>query len=94
MQDTKSVLNLKNQDLVKSSEEKKSHSASGAQSQNLEKPEISTNLSKTLAEELLHLIIKVNEDGVTPESVNASCNAAKQINNILRLNFDMMKDGF
>jgi hypothetical protein len=40
------------------------------------------------------LIVKVNETGVTPETVNASCNAAAQIHKILRLNFDMKKDGF
>jgi hypothetical protein len=47
-----------------------------------------------LATELMGLIRKVNEHGVTAETVNASCNAAAQIHKILRLNFDMKKDGF
>jgi len=54
----------------------------------------SANLSKGLANELMGLIVKVNEHGVTPATVNASCNAAAQIHKILRLNFDMKKDGF
>jgi hypothetical protein len=39
------------------------------------------------------LIEKVNERGVTPETVNASCNASAQIYKILRLNYEMQKEG-
>lgn len=54
----------------------------------------SIGLSKNLAKSLMGLIDKVNADGVTPETVNASCNAAAQIYKILRLNYDMKKEGF
>jgi hypothetical protein len=54
----------------------------------------SESLSKNLVEELMNLIKKVNADGVSPETVNASCNAADQIHKILSLNHDMKKDGF
>ena len=54
----------------------------------------SAQLSKNLAVKLISLIDKVNEGGVTPETVNASCNAAAQVYKILRLNFDMKKSGF
>ena len=63
-------------------------------SANLQQPEMQTSLSKNLAKELMGLIIKVNEGGVTPDTVNASCNAASQIHKILRLNYDMKKEGF
>ena len=51
-------------------------------------------LSKDLANSLMGLIKDVNKDGVTPETVNASCNAAAQIYKILRLNYDMKREGF
>jgi hypothetical protein len=54
----------------------------------------STQLSKNLAISLMGLIKDVNASGVTPETVNASCNAAAQIYKILRLNFEMKKEGF
>lgn len=54
----------------------------------------SETLSKDLAISLMKLIDKVNEGGVTPETVNASCNAASQIYKILRLNFDIKRAGF
>lgn len=57
------------------------------------KPE-SSQLSVNLARSLMSLINDVNKDGVTPETVNASCNAAAQIYKILRLNFEMKKEGF
>ncbi len=57
-------------------------------------PSASAALSKDLAVSLMGLIQKVNEPGVTPETVNASCNAAAQIYKILRLNFEMKKEGF
>jgi hypothetical protein len=54
----------------------------------------SSTLSRDLAQSLMGLINSVNKDGVTPETVNASCNAASQIYKILRLNYDMKKEGF
>lgn len=54
----------------------------------------SIQLSKDLAGSLMQLIKDVNKDDVTPESVNASCNCAAQIYKILRLNFEMKKEGF
>ena len=57
-------------------------------------PSPSIQLSKDLAGSLMGLIRDVNKEGVTPETVNASCNAAAQIYKILRLNFEMKKEGF
>lgn len=54
----------------------------------------SSSLSKNLALSLMKLIDQVNAGGVTAETVNASCNAAAQIYKILRLNYEMKKDGF
>ena len=54
----------------------------------------SSSLSKNLSLSLMNLIEKVNEGGVTPETVNASCNAASQIYKILRLNYEMKKEGY
>lgn len=68
-------------------------SVSGETSEVVTKPE-SEGLSKGLARSLMNLIDKVNAGGVTPETVNASCNAAAQIYKILRLNYDMKKEGF
>jgi hypothetical protein len=47
------------------------------------------NLNKTLCLELLSLIVAVNKAGITPQTVNATCNAAAQIHKLLRLNFDI-----
>lgn len=54
----------------------------------------SQSLSKNLAVSLMELIKDVNSNGVTPETVNASCNAAAQVYKILRLNFEMKKEGY
>lgn len=54
----------------------------------------SSGLSKDLALSLMGLIKDVNKEGVTPETVNASCNAANAIYKILRLNYDMKREGF
>ena len=51
----------------------------------------SADLSKNLAMRLMKLIDDINSNEVTPESVNASCNAAKQIYNIVKLNFEIKK---
>ena len=61
------------------------------------KPEDQTtseNLSMSLINELMRLIKQINKDQISVESVNASCNAATAIHKLLKLNFDMMKDGF
>jgi len=54
----------------------------------------STTLSKNLVSSMMNLITEVNKNGVTPETVDASCNAASQIYKLLRLNYEMRKDGF
>jgi len=69
-------------------------SASGEQSAPPATQSPSIQLSKDLAGSLMSLIKDVNKEGVTPETVNASCNAAAQIYKILRLNFEMKKEGF
>lgn len=54
----------------------------------------STSLSRDLAFYLMNLIKQVNENGVTPDTVNASSNAAAQIYKILKLNLEMKRDGY
>ncbi len=54
----------------------------------------SAGLSRNVSLELLDLMKRVNEDQVTPDSVNAACNCASQIHKILRLNYDLQKSGF
>lgn len=94
MQTTEKNLKEKNQPSARLPEEKIRALGSEKKSVALQEQETSPSLSKNLATELMGLIVKVNEAGVTPETVNASCNAAAQIHKILRLNFDMKKDGF
>lgn len=65
----------------------------GDQSLNLKKEMTSSNLSKTLALELMGLIKQVNKNEVTPETVNASCNCASQIYKILKMQYEMKKEG-
>lgn len=67
---------------------------SGTNSEAQETQSKSVQLSKDLAMQLMNLIDGVNKEGITPETVNASCNAASQIYKILRLNFDMKREGF
>lgn len=93
-QTTEKNLNGKNQPSEPKPVAKTHALVSGEKSLSSEKPSTSESLSKNLATELMGLIRKVNEHGVTAETVNASCNAAAQIHKILRLNFDMKKDGF
>lgn len=69
-------------------------SGSGKQLQMQDEKTTSASLSKTVSLELIDLMKKVNENDVTPETVNAACNCASQINKILKLNFDMKKHGF
>lgn len=75
-------------------EEKSQPSVSEKQLQKPEENMTSAGLSKNVSLELLDLMKRVNEDSVTPESVNAACNCASQIHKILRLNFDLQKSGF
>jgi hypothetical protein len=94
MQTTKRELNEKS---VMQAEQKgtATHSlGSGkpSEAQAIQSPSI--QLSKDLAGSLMGLIRDVNKDGVSPETVNASCNAAAQIYKILRLNFEMKKEGY
>lgn len=56
-------------------------------------PETSKNLNRDLAGQLLDLMTRVTKDDVTPDTVNAACNCAAQIHKILKLNFDMQKEG-
>lgn len=74
--------------------EEKIHSLESKNSLIQDHTKTSEQLSKNLALSLMDLIDKVNLDGVTPESVNASCNAAAQIYKILHLNYQMKKEGF
>lgn len=94
MQTTEKNLKEKNQLSEKSLDAKTPALASEKKLLSLEKPSTSENLSKDLAIELMTLIKKVNQDGVSPETVNASCNAAAQIHKILRLNYEMKREGY
>lgn len=93
MQTTEKNLKERNQKSEKTPDEK-TRSLVRGETSDLEIQRESTGLSKNLAKSLMGLIEKVNENGVTPETVNASCNAAAQIYKILRLNYDMKKEGF
>lgn len=93
MQTIEKNLNEKSQKLEKGQDEK-THSLESGKTLGAVIPSDSTQLSKNLSLSLMGLIDKVNAGGVTPETVNASCNAAAQIYKILRLNFEMKKQGF
>lgn len=93
MQTTKSELNPKKEKQQQSSVGPTLSLESGERSEPANQTP-SVQLSKDLAGSLMGLIRDVNKDGVTPETVNASCNAAAQIYKILRLNFEMKKQGF
>lgn len=82
---------MKKVDIKKEKEEKAQPLESDKIFQGLEKQGTPMSLSKSLAVELMKLIKEVNKHGVTPETVNASCNAAGQINKILRLVYDMQR---
>ena len=69
-------------------------SASDQQLAKQESQETSPNLGKNLCLQLMSLIEQVNETEVTPQTVNASCNAAEQIHKMLKLNFEMKRAGF
>lgn len=93
MQTTKKELKNENE-LKDPKPEEKTRSLVSGRTSEAEIQKESVGLSKNLATSLMGLIEKVNADGVTPETVNASCNAAAQIYKILRLNYDMKKEGF
>ncbi len=46
------------------------------------------NLSTTVATQLLDLMQQVTKTEVTPETVNAACNCAKEIHKIIRLSLE------
>lgn len=69
-------------------------SESKVQSVQLSEAETSTSLSKDLALRLLSLIDKVNASDVNPSTVNAACNCASEIHKILKLNYEMKRNGF
>jgi hypothetical protein len=94
MQHTEKGLKEKNLSLEKPAGEKTRSLESGEKLKVQKIQEPSIQLSKDLAGSLMKLINDVNKDGVSPETVNASCNAAAQIYKILRLNFEMKKEGY
>lgn len=92
MKSTKKESESKNESQAKSNEGQARSLVSAPTSIPATQPE-SGGLSRDLAGSLMGLIRDVNKDGVTPETVNASCNAANAIYKILRLNFEMKKEG-
>ena len=94
MQTIESESKKKKEEPVKTKDVAIRSSDSGKQLEAQETQRPSVQLSKDLAGSLMGLIKDVNKEGVTPETVNASCNAAAQIYKILRLNFEMKKEGF
>lgn len=93
MQTTEKNLKEKRQ-LSAQSKDVQTHSLESGLTSEAESQKESTQLSRNLAKSLMKLIDDVNKTEVTPETVNASCNAAAQIYKILRLNFEMKKEGF
>jgi len=61
----------------------------------LEKPEeeksVSSHLSRSMAEQLLVMMKEVTKDDKSPGAVNAACNCAKQLREILKFEFDVKK---
>lgn len=93
MSETEPELKKKNE-LVAPKKEDQIRSLESGKTSGVATERRSDSLSRDLSLSLMGLIDDVNKDGVTPESVNASCNAASQIYKILRLNFEMRKEGF
>lgn len=58
---------------------------SGKQLSTLERQETFESLPLTLSEHLFGLMIKVTKEEVTPQTVNAACNCASEINKLLAL---------
>jgi len=53
----------------------------------------SPRLSRDIAMQLFSLMTKVSEKEITPATVRASCECAKELHKLLKLNFDMRKAG-
>lgn len=53
----------------------------------------STSLSTNVATQLLHLMQEVTRTEITPSSVNAACNCATQIVQLMKVNIEMKKAG-
>lgn len=51
------------------------------------------SLSKNIVKHLLNCMEEITDTRVTPANVNAACNCAKQIHNLMKLKFDMSKRG-
>lgn len=49
----------------------------------------SKSLSTNVAEHLLHLMIQVTEGNVNPNTVNAACNCATQMINLMKINIKL-----
>lgn len=94
MKDTASALRQKRGSVEKNKDAANQHSDSKKQLQKPEGQETSQNLSKNLSLQLLAMMKDVTRDEVTPSTVNAACNCATQIHKLLKLNFEMKKEGF
>lgn len=51
----------------------------------------SSHLSRSMAEQLLVMMKKVTENDTSAASVNAACNCAKQLREILKFEFEVKK---
>lgn len=49
----------------------------------------SKSLSTNVAEHLLHLMQEVTKENVSPQTVNAACNCATQMINLMKLNMKL-----
>lgn len=74
-------------------EKKTPQSGSGQLSKTPPEPETSTALSKDLALQLLSLMKSVTAKEVTAQTVNAACGCASEIHKILKLNYEMKRNG-
>lgn len=55
---------------------------------------ISESLPKSVSLQLYDLMNRIVETEVTPQTVHAACSCASEIHKILKLNFEMKKQGF
>ncbi len=66
-----------------------------ASKQELEKPDAekstSSHLSRSMAEQLLVMMKEVTKDDKSAGAVNAACNCAKQLREILKFEFEVKK---
>lgn len=88
MSETKSVLRQKSplpiETALRESTQPMGSSALRGQSQ--EASGTSKSLSMNVAEHLLFLMKNVTENNVTPQTVNAACNCATQMINLMKIN--------